>query len=260
MKIAMTDMDIVWEDKKANRERCRTLIKEAAENRADCILFPEMTLTGFSMVVEKIQDRDRESILFFSELAKRYQIAVGFGYVTAEGTKGKNHFCFVDEQGEILADYEKIHPFTYGGESAAYGGGNTICSFVWRGLTCGVFICYDLRFPEAFQQLPLETDAVFLIANWPESRLGHWYSLLKARAIEMQCYVIGVNRTGEGDGLRYAKSSAAFSPEGERLKEMQGKENRYVELDKNSRREYVKNFPTRADRRPEIYAAQSIKK
>ena len=136
MKIAMTDMDIVWEDEKANRERCRTLIKEAAENRADCILFPEMTLTGFSMAVEKIQDRDRESILFFSELAKRYQIAVGFGYVTAEGTKGKNHFCFVDEQGEILADYEKIHPFTYGGESAAYG-----VSAASAGNRCRIFDC-----------------------------------------------------------------------------------------------------------------------
>lgn len=76
----------------------------------------------------------------------------------------------------------------------------------------------------------------------------------------MQCYVIGVNRIGEGGGLHYAKSSAAFSPEGERLNEMQGKENRYVELDKYSRREYVKNFPTRTDRRPEVYTSQSIKK
>ena len=260
MKIAMTDLDIVWEDKKANRERCRILIEEAAEKGADGILFPEMTLTGFSMAVEKIQDRDRESISFFSELAMRYRIAVGFGYVTAEEEKGKNHFCFLDAQGEILADYEKIHPFTYGGEPDVYEGGNTICAFVWRGLNCGAFICYDLRFPEVFQQLPLETDVIFLIANWPESRLEHWYTLLKARAIEMQCYVIGVNRTGEGDGLNYAKSSAAFSPEGERLKEMWGKENRYVEFDKNSRLEYVKNFPTRADRRPEVYTSQSIKK
>lgn len=258
MKVAMTDFDIIWEDKEANRKQCCHLIEEAAENGADCILFPEMTLTGFSMAVEKTQDKNQESVSFFTELAVKYKIAVGFGYVTVSGGKGRNHFCFVDEQGKVLADYEKIHPFTYGGESNVYEGGNSICAFEWHGFICGVFICYDLRFPEVFQQLPAETDVVFLIANWPESRLEHWYALLKARAIEMQCYIVGVNRIGEGNGLRYAESSAAFSAEGKRLKEIRQKENRYVELDKNSRLEYVKNFPTRADRRPNVYTAQHV--
>lgn len=263
MKIAMTDLDIIWENKAANQKQCCHLIEEAAEYGADCILFPEMTLTGFSMAVEKIQDKNQESVSFFTGLAAKYKTAVGFGYVTVSGGKGRNHFCFIDERGNVLADYEKIHPFTYAGEDKVYEGGNRICSFEWHGFTCGMFICYDLRFPEVFQQLPVETDVIFLIANWPESRLEHWYTLLRARAVEMQCYIVGINRTGEGNGLHYAKSSIAFSPDGKQLGEIQEhdrkagegkeKENRYVELDQDRRMEYIKNFPTRADRRPDIY-------
>lgn len=253
MKIAMTDMDIVWEDKEANKKQCIEMIQEASANHADCILFPEMTLTGFSLRAKEIQDRKQESLHFFKELARQYKIAVGFGYVTCSGEKGRNHFCFFDERGKMLADYEKIHPFTYGGEAKAYEGGEKICSFSWHGFTCGLFICYDLRFPEVFQKLPFDTDVVFLIANWPESRLGHWYTLLKARAIEMQCYVVGINRTGSGGGLEYKESSVAYSPSGERLEEGKGIWNRYVDLDRDSRLAYIKEFPTRADRRPDVY-------
>lgn len=255
MKIAMTDMDIIWENKPQNQEQCKKMIREASEHRADIILFPEMTLTGFSMNVEKIQDKDGETISFFSEQARQFHIAVGFGYVTCQGTKGRNHFCFVDHNGKVLADYEKIHPFTYGGETMVYEGGAKICHFTFDGFNCGIFICYDLRFPEAFQQLPEATDAVFLIANWPESRLDHWYTLLKARAIEMQCYIVGVNRTGKGGGLQYAESSAAFAPDGRRLDESRGKHSRYIECDRGERLAYIENFPTRKDRRPDIYFA-----
>ncbi|MCH5264576.1 MAG: carbon-nitrogen family hydrolase [Lachnospiraceae bacterium] len=255
MKVAMNSMDIAWENKRVNSEWCQKSVAEAAENQADVILFPEMTLTGFSMQVNKIQDKDGESVRFFSELAKEYNIAIGFGYVTKNGEKGRNHFCLVNRKGKVLEDYEKIHPFSYGGESSAYEGGERICHARLEDLTCGLFICYDLRFPEAFQQLPMDTDAVFIIANWPKERLAHWYTLLMARAIEMQCYVVGVNRTGAGGGLEYRKSSIAIAPEGIPVPTEQKECNRYVELSKEARRSYVKGFPTRKDRRPDIYRA-----
>lgn len=249
MKLAITDMDIIWEEKEKNKEQCRRMMEEAAKQCADGILFPEMTLTGFSMDVERVQDQSDETISFFSELAKEYHLAVGFGYVTRREGKGRNHFCLVDKEGKCLEDYEKIHPFTYGGEAEVYEGGNRICHAVLDGLCCGMFICYDLRFPECFQKLPMDTDAVFVIANWPESRLEHWYTLLKARAIEMQCYVVGVNRTGTGGGIKYVKSSVAYAPDGSRLQEEQGTRNRYVELDRGKRLCYVNEFPVRQDRR-----------
>lgn len=255
MKIAMTDMNIIWEQKEANKKECRSMIQEASEKKADAIIFPEMTLTGFSMDVGKISDASKESISFFSELARQFQLAIGFGYVTRQGEKGRNHFCFLDREGRRIADYEKIHPFTCGGEDEFYEGGNRLCSFGWQDFSCALFICYDLRFPEAFQALPESTDVIFLIANWPESRLEHWYALLQARAIEMQCYVVGINRTGEGGGIKYKKSSAAFSPDGKRLEEVFGEKNRYVELDKSKRLRYIEEFPTRKDRRPAVYFA-----
>ena len=159
---------------------------------------------------------------------------------------------------EILGPYQP--PITTGPDNsalyekaAAYEGGDTICHTVVEGMTCGLFICYDLRFPEAFQRLPMDTDAVFVIANWPRERLPHWYALLRARAIEMQCYVAGINRIGSGGGLTYEKSSAVFSPDGILLPATDGKYNRYVELHRESRLSYIREFPTRRDRRPDIY-------
>ncbi len=250
----MTDMDIAWEDKEENRRRCAGMAREAAQESADLILFPEMTLTGFSMAVERVADKENETVRFFGELAEEYRISIGFGYVTGERDgKGRNHFCIVDASGRILMDYVKIHPFTYGGEAAFYEGGDRLVSFSVRDFICGALICYDLRFPEAFQALPQETDAVFVIANWPESRIAHWHTLLCARAIEMQAYVVGVNRTGRGGGLAYTESSAAYAPDGSRVPEARGERNRYVCLDLEARRAYAGNFPVRADRRPDSY-------
>lgn len=254
MKLAMTDMDIVWEDKERNKKQCRSMIREAAEQGAAVILFPEMTLTGFSRQVDQTMDKGQEGIRFFAGLAREYHIAIGFGYVTKPGKMGRNHFCVLDQTGAVLGDYEKIHPFTYGGEAAVFEGGTRLCQIRLGNCVCGLFICYDLRFPEAFWQLPEDTNTMFVIANWPESRLDHWYTLLKARAIELQCYVVGINWTGRGDGIQYpSQSSAAFAPDGSRLREIKGVYNRYVELDFAEWETYIKSFPTRKDRRPDVY-------
>ena len=171
------------------------------------------------------------SYTHLSALAAKYSIMIGFGYITMLDEFGRNHFCFVDENGSVLADYEKIHPFTHGGETKAYRGGGEICHISMDEMRLGMAVCYDLRFPEMFQQMPLDTNVIFLIANWPESRIKQWYSLLTARAIEMSSYVVGVNRTGEGDGIQYTKSSAAYAPDGSMISPDSKKWNDYVTLD-----------------------------
>ena len=255
IKIAMTDMDIVWEDKEANKKQCVAMVEEAAEQKAKMILFPEMTLTGFSLQVDVIRDTEGETVEFFSGLAREFSIAIGFGYVDKPDDKGRNHFCVVDRSGVVRVDYEKIHPFSYGGEAVVYRGGDTIRHFRMGELVCGVAVCYDLRFPEMFQQMPIDTNVVVLIANWPESRIDHWYALLKARSIEMSCYVVGVNRTGTGGGLTYIESSAAFAPDGIRLPEGKGYLNRYVELNLDEKNPFVPVVSSRRDRRPDTYHA-----
>lgn len=254
LKIAITQMDIKWEDSSVNKKKCLEMIERASSQQADIIIFPEMSLTGFSMNVDKIADNRGQTIHFFSGAAKTNGISIGFGYVTKPDDKGRNHFAIVDENGTVLMDYIKIHPFTYGGESVAYASGDKLGTFRikdhWK---CAGFICYDLRFPECFQKLG-DTDAIFIIANWPEQRVRQWEALLQARAIEMQCYVAGVNRIGKGDGLVYTESSVVYNPMGERMSSdiVLNGEIHYVELDLQTRRQYVENFPVRRDRRQGI--------
>ena len=146
-KIALTNMDIVWEDKEANKFQCEEMIKEAADEHADIILFPEMTLTGFSLRVKEMADYHEETIAYFSALAAKYSIMIGFGYITMPDEFGRNHFCFVDENGSVLADYEKIHPFTHGGETRAVKSVIfpwTKCTLVWQSATICVFLkCFS---------------------------------------------------------------------------------------------------------------------
>ena len=165
MKVAMTDMDIAWEDKEKNKSLCAAMVKEAAMYGADLILFPEMTLTGFSNDVPKIADKEQETLHFFTELAEEKRIAIGFGYVSMPDKKGRNHFALIDANGSLRMDYLKLHPFTHGGEADFYEGGNEFgCFTMLEQWNCAGFVCYDLRFPESFQKLP-DRDVIFLIAN-----------------------------------------------------------------------------------------------
>ena len=112
------------------------------------------------------------------------------------------------EAARFIAKYSKMHPFSFAKEDQYFSAGNTRVIFHIEGIPASVFICYDLRFPEIFRDIAREVQAVFVLANWPSTRKDHWETLLKARAIENQCFVIGVNRTGkDGNGIRYPGAS-----------------------------------------------------
>ena len=113
--------------------------------------------------------------------------------------------------------YRKIHPFSHAGENQHYLAGDAFTSVVIEGLRFTLFVCYDLRFADEFWATAAQTDAYLVVANWPEKRRWHWTALLKARAIENQAYVIGVNRVGEGGGLRYRGDSRILDPMGQVL-------------------------------------------
>jgi len=153
-----------------------------------------------------------------------------------------------------VARYAKIHPFSYGGEHLHYAPGDRVVTVEIDGVRVTPFVCYDLRFPEPFRAAAAETDLYVVVANWPELRREHWKTLLRARAIENQAYVAGVNRVGDGDGLHYAGDSAAVSPLGETLAE--GDEQERVLLADVEPEEVAKlraRFPALEDRRPEAY-------
>lgn len=218
MKIALIQLNIAWESKETNYKRAESFAKKAAEEKCDVIVFPEMFNTGFSMNVPAIaEDENGQTNSVLSEIAKRYglYLIAGFPVKEHDKEKGRNIAVVYDRRGIRIAAYTKIHPFSFSGEDKYYIAGNDTVIFDIDGIPSSIFICYDLRFPEVFRKVAKNVQAIFVIANWPSSRKDHWEILLKARAIENQCFVIGVNRTGtDGNGIHYSGASHIFDPSG----------------------------------------------
>lgn len=218
MKIATVSLDQFWNDKKANQEKCLDYIKMASNNSVSLIIFPEMTLTGFSMNTQLIaEDSDQSpTISFFSEQASKYSISIIAGVVFKKLNKATNNLVFIDSTGTLKSIYSKIHPFSFSGENNYFIGGEEIKISTLNNSKMGFAICYDLRFPEIFRAMSSDSNIFIIIANWPEKRVNHWRILLQARAVENQCFVIGVNRTGtDGNDLHYVRSSFVINPNGE---------------------------------------------
>jgi predicted amidohydrolase len=217
MKIGMIQLNSKWHDKEANYNRAENLIREASSQNCEIVVLPEMFNTGFSMEIEKIgEDLHGQTSEFLQKAAARYNTAVIAGYPVFDASgKGKNTAIAVDETGKIVATYYKMFLFSYAKEHLYYNSGQSPVVFNIRGVKASVFICYDLRFPQIFSRIARSVQCIFVIANWPVERIDHWNSMLKARAIEDQCYVIGVNRIGtDANGLTYPGNSHVFSPSG----------------------------------------------
>lgn len=256
MKIATVSLNQFWEDKERNLKLCEGYIDEASQKNVELIIFPEMTLTGFSININKtceIQDKS-ETIASFQNLAKQYKIAVLFGVVIKEEEKALNQSVFIDEDGNILGKYNKIHPFSFSGEDKYFNAGNQLKVVQYKDYNIGLSICYDLRFPELYSSYAKVCDMIVNIANWPEKRVEHWSTLLKARAIENQLYVVGVNRTGiDGNELEYKESSNIFNANG-KIIEFDAKENMKIySIDKLFTKEFKQKFNTTDDRKIGLY-------
>jgi predicted amidohydrolase len=159
-----------------------------------------------------------------------------------------NAFVLASPAGEVQR-YDKIHPFTYAGEHEHYAAGAVSPTFVVEGVRVTPFVCYDLRFADEFWGLARDTDLYVVPANWPESRRTHWMSLLRARAIENQAYVVGVNRVGEGGGLAYCGDSRIIDPLGNETVAADGESIACAEVSPQNVAEVRARFPFLQDRR-----------
>ena len=257
MLIATVSLDQVWEDKKKNYLICKKYVREASSRGSDLIIFPEMTLTGFSTNLPHVVEDSINSgtIEQFKYLAKSNNIAIVFGVVLKNGRKAMNHCVFVDKNGDVKGMYAKIHLFSSANEDLALNPGNKLVIIDFLGVNIGLTICYDLRFPEIYSALSKRCDLIINIANWPEKRIDHWNTLLKARAIENQVIIVGVNRIGiDGNNLKYKESSKAYNACGDDIL-TSGTFNgmNFYILDKKVTEEYKQLFNTTIDRRPEFY-------
>jgi len=221
MKFAAIQHDIEWNNREANFASLSASISDARNAGAEFALLTEMFSTGFVVDDPDIgEPYDGPSSQFLRDNAKANNMWVGgtCAEVSPGDSRPHNTFIVASPDG-ILHRYNKIHPFTYGGEDKHYRAGEDFVQIDVNGLRVSLFVCYDLRFADEFWKLANTTDVYLVPANWPESRRSHWISLLQARAIENQAYVIGCNRVGTGGNLKYSGDSRIFSPLGETLAE-----------------------------------------
>lgn len=259
MIVALVSLDTVWEDKNANRERVREALGVAAAHGADVAIFPEMTLTGFTMDLQaSVESReDAPTLAWYRAMAREYSMAMIAGYVkyNEEGSKGENTAVFVSPRGEVLGSYVKAHPFSVSGEDVIFEKGNSLCTCTFGGAVIGLSICYDLRFPELYQGLSRVSQVIVNIASWPSRRISHWSALLRARAIENQVFMIGVNRTGSSpDGHAFVPSSIVFDPFGRTLEPTALTDSMAIyEFDPGQAVRERIDFPVKRDRRVLFY-------
>ncbi|MBE6902861.1 MAG: hypothetical protein E7478_10320, partial [Ruminococcaceae bacterium] len=175
------------------------------------------------------------------------------GYAQKCGDKIFNVLAAVDGSGRQVAEYAKMHPFSYGGEASVFSAGDKLSVFEYGGVRFGLTVCYDLRFPEIYRELSKSCQCIIVSANWGAARSEHWKTLLKARAIEEQCYIVGCNCVC-GSGMICGGESAIYSPDGSLIQRAASEEalifaDVSAEIVFNIRSE----FPQMDDRRPEIY-------
>ncbi|MDP5185021.1 nitrilase-related carbon-nitrogen hydrolase [Blastococcus sp. BMG 814] len=226
MRVAAVQHDIVWEDREANFARLARQVARAAAAGAELVLLTETFSTGFSMTPGIGEPEDGPSAAFLAAQAAEH--GVWLGGSCPEIAPGEelpyNSFVLAGPDGTAHR-YRKLHPFTHGGERERFRAGDGPVTVTVGGLRITPFICYDLRFADVFWHAALETDLYVVVANWPAARRHHWQTLLQARAIENQAYVVGVNRVGTaGDGTEHTGDSRIVSPMGELLATAAGAE------------------------------------
>ena len=245
MKIGLIQYSPVWEDKDANKEKITSLLREENSD-VDLLIFPEMTLTGFTMQSKTYAEEiEGESFAYFASLAEKFDCDIIAGIIEHSSGKYFNTLIHIEKNGKQKNHYHKIHPFSFSDEDKHFSGGDkpviTAIDY-WR---IGLSICYDLRFPELYRFYAKENVHLIInIANWPDTRIEHWSTLLKARAIENQCFVAGVNRVGKDPELNYTGFSCVYDPMGKEISSVEKEERLItVEIDKNYVNEVREKFP-----------------
>ena len=259
MRVALVSLNQKWLDKPSNQDQCLLYLDIAKSKSCNLVIFPEMTLTSYSMDIEDIAEPDINSstLRFFEKASADHHAHIIFGapMSRSNATNFTNSLCVSSPEGKAEIVYEKIHPFSHAGEDKFFSAGEHLGFMNFSGMRFGAAICYDLRFPEIFSAMARKIDAFVVIANWPKKRIDHWYGLLKARAIENQCYAIGVNRIGcDGNGIEYEKSTVIFDPLGIKLNPIDSDcDIDIYDLDRGLVEKYREEFPTIADKRYSFY-------
>ena len=216
LHITLAQVDLVWENPEQNRINLERQIGLLA-GKSDLVILPETFTTGFSMRAGDLAEpMDGPTVKWLLHLSNTTGMAIGGSLIIKDNGLYHNRFLFVTPTGEI-SFYNKRHLFSIGGESVSFTSGDQRVIVNYLGWRIALYVCYDLRFPVWCRNLN-DTDLMIFTANWPASRKDVWNILLKARAIENQVYVAGVNRVGtDGNGILYLGESQMVNSRGEVL-------------------------------------------
>ena len=249
LKVGVLQYNVAWHDIEKNLRKAEILIEQFPDT-PDLILLPEMFATGFTMEPELFSGKVYSLIInWMQELSAKYSVAISGSHPFYSGRVYFNRLLFISQEPEINTYYDKRHLFSIGGEDKHYAPGNNRSIIQYRNWRLMPLICYDLRFP-VWSRNDLDYDVLFYVTNWPAARNDVWETLLKARAIENQAYVIGVNRIGtDGQNIHYIGNSRVISPKGNILGKLSDEENfLFIRLEKEKLVEFRKKFPVLSDR------------
>lgn len=246
MRVTILQRDIAWASPELNIKR----IDEAIDSNAgaDLYVLPEMFSTGFCTEPRGIAEcADGGSLAWMKRKAKAIDAAIAGSVAVEEDGRFYNRFYFVKPDGEVTA-YDKHHLFTYGGEHLRFTAGGERKVVEFRGVRIMLQICYDLRFPVWVRNRG-DYDMILYVASWPTPRINAWSALLVARAIENQCYVVGVNRVGEDPSCKYCGGSVVIDPYGKHIASCEdGREmEASTEIDMEALKAFREKFPVLLD-------------
>ena len=247
MKVVALQSNLHWQNVAANKKHFKQLIQNITD--ADIIVLPEMFLSGFVTNNPDVAVSYQEAKNYLSELHSISNSAVCASVLVKEDGKCFNRFIWVDDT--QVVHYDKKHLFSFANEQAGITAGDSQLIISYKNWRIAAFVCYDLRFPVwSRNKADNPYELALYVANWPEVRINAWSTLLKACAIENQCFVVGVNRVGEdGNGIVYNGASAMISPYGEIIKDNAKGQEIALEatLDLKVLQEFRKKFPVLND-------------
>lgn len=247
--VTLIQTQLFWEDKVANLAMLGEKI-DNLQQKTQVVVLPEMFSTGFSMKPEALAEKmDGPTIQWMRHVAAEKKIIITGSIIIEEDGKYFNRLVWMLPNGQAGC-YNKRHLFAYANEDKHYTAGEQRFIASVNGWKINLMVCYDLRFPVWARQQPEEGkefayDVLIYVANWPQKRSLAWKTLLQARAIENQCYVVGVNRVGEdGNGFDYGGDSMIIDPLGEILYHKENNEDVFtIGLDKKHLDEVRSRFP-----------------
>lgn len=245
LTVSLIQGPLQWENAKANlayfEEKINTI------GNTDLIMLPEMFNSGFSMNTDRTaEDIGGPTETWLRSMAIKHNCAITGSIATKNSNQVTNRMLFATP--EKCIHYDKRHLFRISAENEHFAAGSKRCIVEWRGWRLCLQVCYDLRFP-VWSRNTGDFDALIYVANWPAKRSYHWRALLIARAIENQCCVVGLNRTGsDGNGLSYSGDSLMIAADGKIIIDAQDKEGVFTgNLDLSAQLNYRKKFPSHLD-------------